>query len=350
MKREFLAAVLFAVATVGVVRAEGTNAPAEAAKPPAGGTPKIQFDSTVYDFGKTSLVDSVTGTFTFHNAGDGELKIQKPVPSCGCTVASVKPDTLKPGEKGELIFTVRIAGARGHLEKHINVPSSDPQSPNVNLTIKADAVQLVEVNPAQIMVGDIRPGMTTNLVVQVQRTDGNKLSITNSDASGNLVKVRMVPGESNNIAKAVVEVVGEGAPRRFSEQVRLFMDGAAQPVASFSVVGRVVGDVNITPESLFWGVTDPEHWPGSYPEAMTTRRVTITATQPDKPLEVENVTSSIKELSVELVPVEKGKTYTMVATLGEVPKESQRGTISFDTNMPGQPKVVVPVTVNVMKR
>src|SRR5437868_15311359 len=43
--------------------------------------PKIQFDRTLYDFGTTSLVQSVSRTFTFHNAGDGVLKIQERQPS-----------------------------------------------------------------------------------------------------------------------------------------------------------------------------------------------------------------------------------------------------------------------------
>ena len=377
MKREFLAAVLFAVATVGIARGEGTNAPAEVAKPLAGvtnnpaetaktpvqgtngpseaatapaGTPKIQFANTVYDFGTTSQVDSVTGTFTFSNAGDGELKVQKAVPSCGCTVASVKPDVLKPAEKGELIFTVRLGGARGHLEKHISVPSNDPQSPNVSLTIKADVTQLVEVTPTQIMVGDLRQGITTNVIVQVRRNDGKKLSITNTETSNKFVRARVEPGDNEQTAKVVVEIEGEGAPRRFNEQVKLFVDGAPQPMSSVSVVGRVLGDINITPESLFWGITDPQHWPGSYPEAMITREVAIAAPQLGKPLEIQNVTSSVKEVSIKLVPVDKGKTYKLLAKLLEVPKESERGTISFDTNVPSQPKVVVPVTINVLRR
>jgi len=364
MKREFLTAVLVATATISAVGAEGTsspvllvktpaqgtNNPAEAAKAPAGGTPKLQFDKTVYDFGTTSQVDSVTGTFTFHNAGDGELKIQRAVPSCGCTVASVKPDLLKPGEKGELIFTVRLGGARGHLEKHINVPSNDAQSPNVNLTIKANVVQVVEVNPTQLIAGDLRPGITTNLTVQVRRTDGKKLSITKTETSNKSVQARVEPGDSDQTAKVIVVVTSEGVPRRFAEQVKLFMDGGAQPMSTISVLGRVLGDINVTPEALFWGISDPQHWPGSYPEAMITRQVTIAATQALKPLEIQNVTSSIKEVTVELVPVEKGKTYTLMAKLGEVPKESTRGTISFDTNIPSQPKVVVPVTINVLRR
>ena len=336
---------------VGAACAEGTNPPAETAKPPAGPAPKLQFDSTVYDFGATSLVESVTGTFTFHNAGDAELKLQKPVPSCGCTVASVKPDVLKPGEKGELVFTLRLGGNRGHVEKHINVPSNDPQSPNINLAIKTELVQILEVTPAQVMIGDIRQGTTTNVTVQVRRTDGKALSILKAEVTGNSVlRARVEPWDTNQTAKVIIEVVGEGQPRRFSDQVKISIDGNTQVVASIPVQGQLMGDVNITPEQVFWGIPDPERWPGTYPEAMTTRRITVTAGQPGKPLEIQNVTSSLKEVSIELVTVEKGKTYILVAKLTVAPKEPTRGTISFDTNVPSQPKIVVPVTINVLKR
>ena len=67
----------------------------------AEGTPKIQFERTVYDFGSTSRVATVSGVFKFKNAGDGLLKIEPPKPTCGCTFAELKPDTLAPGPVGE---------------------------------------------------------------------------------------------------------------------------------------------------------------------------------------------------------------------------------------------------------
>ena len=60
----------------------------------AEGIPKIQFDQTLCDFGTTSQVTTVSGIFKFKNTGDGILKMEKPKPSCGCTAAEVKPDTL----------------------------------------------------------------------------------------------------------------------------------------------------------------------------------------------------------------------------------------------------------------
>jgi Protein of unknown function (DUF1573) len=350
MKHTILAVMLLAAVTTGVVQAAETNLPPEAPKAPPTGTPKIQFDKTVYDFGTTSQVTSVTGTFTFHNAGTAELKLQKPAPSCGCTVAGVKPDVLKPGEKGELVFTVNLGAARGSLEKHINVPSNDPQSPNVNLGIKVTVVQVFDVTPSQVDIGDIHPGEKTNVTVQVRRTDGKKLSITKTEVAGDLAKAVVEPGENEQSAKVLIAVTAQGAPRRFADQVKLFMDGADQPGATIYLRGRLAGDINVTPEALYWGVQDATRWPGSYPEAMTTRRVSIISGQNVKSLEVTNFVSSLKEVTLELVPGEKGKSYTLVAKLAESPKESTRGTISFDTNLPTEPKVVIPVTVNVLKR
>ena len=258
--------------------------------------------------------------------------------------------TLKPGDKGELIFTVNLGAAKGSLEKHINVTSNDPQTPNVNLGIKVTVQQVFEVNPTQVMIGDIHLGDTTNVTVHIHRNDGKKLSITKTDVTGDFANARVEPGENEQSAKVIVDVLAKGAPRRFTDQVKLYMDGADQPGATIFLTGRLVGDVNVSPEALYWGVQDPEHWPGSFPETMTTRRVTITSGQNAKPLEVTNLTSSLKEVTLELVPGEKGKTYTLVAKLATSPKESTRGTISFETNMPTEPKVVLPVTVNVLKR
>src|SRR6266436_1167047 len=200
MKREFLAAVLLAVVTIGGARAEGTNAPGTNTTLGAATAParKLQFDKTVYDFGTTSLVDSITGTFTFQNTGAGDLRIEKPQPSCGCTVASVKPDSLKPGEKGELVFTVRVSGQRGTLEKHITVPSNDPQAPKTSLSIKVEMKQILDITPPSVQLGNIRQGTITNVTVLVHRTDGKKLVISKAEPSSKLLRARIEPAAGTN--------------------------------------------------------------------------------------------------------------------------------------------------------
>src|SRR6266436_6237948 len=128
----------------------------------AEGTPKIQFDRTNYDFGVTSLVESVTGTFTFQNAGDAVLELQKPKPSCGCTVASLTSEKLQPGDKGELVFTINV-GTEVHtrLSKLITVSSNDPQQPIVQLGIQVQTKAVLTAEPTSVGLGTLRLGTTT---------------------------------------------------------------------------------------------------------------------------------------------------------------------------------------------
>lgn len=333
-----------------VAQAAGTNSPAEAAKPPAP-APKIQFDKVVYDFGSTSFVESVTGTFTFQNGGDAELKVGAPKPSCGCTVASVKPDSLKPGDKGELVFKVNIGASRGVLEKHITVPSNDPQSPNVTLAVKVEVKQVIEASPGAISLGAIRQGMSTNGTVTIRRVDGKKLVVGKIEPSNKLLHARIEPVEGTNTDQAVklnVEVSGEGAPKRFNESVKVFLEGVSQPVATVFVNGQVLGDVVIDHESLYWSIMDPSRMPTNNPLTQQVRRITVSSTRPDRPLEISNLTSNLKDLTVELTPVETGKTYMVVATLAGMPTKSEQGVVSFDTNTSTQPKITIPVTIVVM--
>jgi hypothetical protein len=349
MKREFLAAVLLAVTTVGSACAQGTNAPSAATNAPAALPPKIQFDKTVYDFGPTSLVDSVTGTFTFQNAGTGDLKIQKPQPSCGCTVASVKPDLLKPGEKGELVFTVRVAGQRGALEKHITVPSNDPQAGKVSLSIKIEMKQIIDVTPQNIQLGNIRQGTTTNVSVLVRRTDGNKLVISKAEPSNKNVTTRIEPieGSSNQSARVVIEVASEGTPRQFSENVKVSLEGITQPVSIITLNGRLLGDVLVDPPMLYWPITDTS---STNSEALPSREIKLSSTRPDLKLEIKNLTTNMKDLNLNLVTVDAGKTYKLVAKFGSMPKQSAQGTITLETNTATQPKITIPVTLTVLKR
>ncbi|HTS18954.1 MAG TPA: DUF1573 domain-containing protein [Verrucomicrobiae bacterium] len=341
MNRQLLAVAVVAIATLGVARADETNAPAAA--------PKIHFDKTVYDFGPTSLVDSVTGTFTFQNTGSGELRIGKPQPSCGCTVASLSTNVLAAGQTGQLVFNVRVAGQRGHLEKHITVPSNDAQTPAVSLSIKIEMRQLVDINPGLVFLGTLKQGTVTNFTVILRRTDGQKLVVAKTEPSSSMLTARVEPVEGSNdqAAKLLINLHAEGAPRSFNDNVRVFLAGISQPVATIPVNGRLLGDVTLDRESLFWPVAIQTNQVVNS-EQLTVRRITVSSTTTNR-LEISNLSTSLANMTLEVVPVDNGKVYTIVAKLTTLPQQSERGTISFDTNTPLQPKIIVPVTITVLR-
>lgn len=334
MKRGFV----FALACFGLVL--GLNAAEEA---PNAGKPKIKFAQTVYDFGKTSQVEQVTGTFIFENVGDAPLKLGKPTTTCGCTVAGVKPDTLQPGEKGELTFSLNLGKTRAIVQKNITVDSNDPETPKVTLTVKADYTPLYQADKPTFYL-HIRKGQTTNLTALVTRTDGNPLVISKIEATQPWIEAKAEPDNSstNQAVRIHATVKPDGAPRYFAEMVKLFVAGSEAPAYTLSFQGRLVGDLTLTPESLYWPITDPT-------KAITSRRIILKSALSEK-LEIKNISSTLKDINVETISKEDGKTMELVAKLGALPDKTTNGVIRFETNIPSQPKVEVPVWINIVKR
>lgn len=316
----------------------------------AKGTPKIQFDQTVYDFGKTSQVATVSGVFKFKNAGDGILKVEPPKPSCGCTIVELKPDTLPPGATGELRFTLNLGLFRANLEKQIAVRSNDPQTPEVVLTIKADYTPLYDLNP-MTLAGNLPFGVNeATQFTTISRTDGKPLHIVRLEASKPWITAAVEPGAKPDDVSARIRIIlqRDGPPRRFNEFVHVYT--AAQtnsPASRIYLYGQVMGEVSLSPEALYWSVTDTAKQANG-PEAQAARRVTIRSAD-GKAIELKNPQSTIKGIKVELVSKDHGKVYELLARLDNVPVSSVSGNVSFETSVAAQPKMEVPVIVNVFK-
>src|SRR5436190_15556364 len=237
----------------------------------AAAAPRIQFDQPVYDFGRTSQVQTVSGTFKFKNTGDAILKVEAPKPSCGCTVASLQPDTLKPGETGELAFTLNLGPARTQLEKRIAVSSNDPQTPEVSLIIKADYTPLYDISPMTLAPMLAFGVKDTAQFTTITRTDGKPLRIARLDSSQPWITASLdpVPGTNDVTARIRVAIQRDGAPRHFNEFIHVYAAGQTNtPVSSIYLAGQVMGEVSLNPEALYWSVTGATNSLADRPEAL----------------------------------------------------------------------------------
>src|SRR5437773_7824355 len=183
--------------------------------------PKLQFDETEFDFGKATEGDAVAGKFSFRNAGDAVLNIDKLDPSCGCTDAKVNPNTLQPGERGEITFTVDLTNARGPVTKAITVPSNDPDQPKLKLIIKGDVKAVYEYDPQMVLFDDVAPGTNASEVVEVKRLDGKKLRITKAEAGKPFLSTHVEPATNaaGDEARVVVQAKHTGKPEQFSDML-----------------------------------------------------------------------------------------------------------------------------------
>lgn len=317
----------------------------------AAAAPKIQFEKTVLDFGTVSVVESVAGVFKYKNIGDALLKIDPPKASCGCTVTELRPDTLKPGESGELGFTLHLGRTRAEMAKHVTITSNDPMVPTVNLTIKVDYIPPYYLEPAAL-APDLAFGKDeAEQFAILTRADGKPLKISKIEGSQPWITAGLAPGEAGqgSTAKIRVSVRREGQPRRFNEFVQIYTEGQADiPSATLSLHGQIAGEVAVTPEALYWSVTDVGAAKSSQPESMVVRRLTIRSAS-GRAFELKNPRSTIPGVQVEVVPKEAGKAYELVARLKDVPTATVGGNVTFETSVEGQRKMEVPVIVNVFQ-
>ncbi|HZR18926.1 MAG TPA: DUF1573 domain-containing protein [Verrucomicrobiae bacterium] len=313
--------------------------------------PKIQVDQMICDFGKTSQVASVSGVFKLKNIGRALLKIEPPKPSCGCTVAALKPDSLPPGATGELSFTMNLGTYRATLEKHIAVRSNDPLTPEISLTVKADYTPLYDLSP-MMLAPNLAFGVNqTNEFITITRTDGKPLPLMRLEGSKPWITATFEPQARTNetTARIRVAIQRNEPPRRFSEFVQVYaVELTNLPVSRIYLYGQIMGEVSLSPEALYWSLNADPKPPTDRPEALNTRRLTIRSAD-GKELQLKNPQSTIQGLKVELVPTEPGKVYELLARLDQVPASTVSGNVSFETSLAAQPRIEVPVIVNVFK-
>jgi hypothetical protein len=114
--------------------------------------PKISFDKETLNYGRVAYGDTVTEEFTVRNTGDQPLTIDNVQAGCGCTKAIKESSEVEPGGKTKIIASFDTNGfvSSGLKQKSVFVNSNDPQRPEVKLTLLADVVRDLNVNPLNL--------------------------------------------------------------------------------------------------------------------------------------------------------------------------------------------------------
>lgn len=121
--------------------------------------PKIQFQTTLYDFSRVKVGGSVKYTFFLTNTGDTLLIISNVQPQCGCTTAGEWSHQLEPGETGIIPVQFNSGQVGGQVIKSIMVSSNDKLNPSVRLQLKGTVWKPVDMHPT-FAVLNFRPDAT----------------------------------------------------------------------------------------------------------------------------------------------------------------------------------------------
>jgi len=109
--------------------------------------PRIQFQNTIYDFGKIKSGELVKYTFTFTNTGDAVLILTNVQPQCGCTTAGEWTRQVEPGKTGAIPIQFSSANYGGQVVKTVTITSNDKNQPSVGLQLKGTVWKPINVQP-----------------------------------------------------------------------------------------------------------------------------------------------------------------------------------------------------------
>jgi len=350
-----LIGLIGALAVTSTLDASSQGAPTlkpqvEAKADPAAakGGPRIEFETNLFDFGKITAVETLSGTFKFKNVGDAVLKVDPPMASCECTEPKVIPDTVAPGESGEVRFTIKLDRPLNG-QRMIMVHSNDPKTPNVHLTLQMDYTPLYEFSPKTLTI--ILPAGKDVIEshVAVIRKDGRSLGVDRITASQDWISAALDSSAGPLDSSGQINVTvhrPSGPPAPIGATIQLWSSQSPQPLQSLPVTGEILGELAANPRSLYWVIPDFGKDKSAYPKEALTRKIELKSILGHE-VELKKITSSIKGLSTKVVAKVPGKTFDLVLKFEELPTEFSNGKVTIETSLASLPRIEVPVTIAV---
>ncbi len=114
----------------------------------AGDGPSIEFDKLRHDYGSIRYGETVTAEFPFVNNGNQTLIIKNLHSTCGCAKAVEGSREIPPKGSSKIMASFETDGLKaGRKEKSIMVSTNDPVNPVVKLTLVADVIRELAIDP-----------------------------------------------------------------------------------------------------------------------------------------------------------------------------------------------------------
>jgi hypothetical protein len=181
-------------------------------------------------------VESVDAIFKYENKGTKPINIKAVRTSCGCTTAALKKNDVAPGEKGEIVATLKTGDRVGLQQKTVTVETDDPQQPSTVLTLKANIAQLLELQPAFVFWQSNEDPKPKTIVAKV----GKGVTIKNLEVTSSAPEftTKVEPGSTAGEFKIIVQ------PTSTSKQVTASLsikpDSSAGTTKVFTANARVM--------------------------------------------------------------------------------------------------------------
>ncbi|KAB8029911.1 DUF1573 domain-containing protein [Fluviispira multicolorata] len=297
-----------------------------------GQIPRVEFDSTRFDFGEIYRGQRVSHLYKFQNTGNGTLVFSSIHAACGCINTKMLANdgitvknVFKSGESGLVNVEFNSRDFSGNIVRTITLETNmGSSSPTVTLTVTANVLQELTSNPALLYVGKIQGdsqkifNINMNLIGRgkfytakenMNLIDLIKSEVENSKLSSQLkenilsnteplkviavesnvpfIKVKLLPQNSSQNTQLSVQIDDKSIPiGAISAKIKVWNNSTYYKDFEIPIIGEAVGHVQASAKYVEFGVVN---------EIRPAERV-ITFKSLDKNFSVTGVKVELKKL------------------------------------------------------
>jgi hypothetical protein len=320
--------------------------PAEAPKAAekAGPRPVVMVVNPVVDLGEVTYGDQRNIDFTIKNTGDDVLRIHAARSQCACAVMDF-PAEIAPGAEGKIKTKFDASLSGGPSAVPIDVTSNDPDTPSLQLTIKADIKYFIDAQPGYIRYIVVQDYDGDSTVKQILRSlDGSPMKIVKAETPYDFIETTFhedKPAQSSTQAVGtqwVVETkISPKAPiGALSGALIIHVDHPKQKIIKLPLSGFVRPMFAVTPAAADWGEIEPRKTGARaslFVKNFANEKVVVTGAETT----VAGISASIKE-------EEAGRSYYVVLDYApDMAKGKFSGVVRIKTESPKRPVIEVPL-------
>jgi len=297
--------------------------------------PRIQAPEPVFDAGTIDGGTVIRHTFPLRNIGGADLHLRVQ-PGCACTVVQFD-DTIAPDAVGTVTATLDTLNYKGRIAKEVRVASDDPTNGSIGLEIRANIIPALALTPSDSPVlhgaaADLKP-----IELALASNDGQPFDVLRADADPVLVvHVAPDPAAAPPRTRYVITIAAKPEARagRSGPILTLVTSHPHAPPLTVRVNLDVVPAVTVEPKHVLLRATSPD-------EVQHVRIAKAAG-----PLTIGAVEANVPGVVTTVAPVAPDHAYDLAVRYGGPPLHGvAHAQITVHTDDPGQPRVVVWVTV-----
>lgn len=229
-------------------------APAPAAAAPTGPQPKAVVDELTFNAGDVAKGDVINHDFMVKNTGKSDLMILAVKPACGCTA----PDWTKivpPGGTGKITLKVDTARFKGPISKTATVTTNDADLATFRLTVNASVTTYIDLLPADTATFRHYRGEDKKEEITIHSNEKGDFQVKDVKVTGDGIKYALAKAtDGTNDYKLSVFLDPTAPIGTVNGSLKLMTNSAKEPEVSVQVRGTVLGQISVSPSSLYFRI------------------------------------------------------------------------------------------------